>query len=223
MCLPGLPEAGPPRSPRCRPPPTALAQQIWRGIHEGAHLDHLSVAGRGGPAGAQPGGVRHRAADGRVVRDGGRDPRRGLCILAEEGHAVWQLGAGLIEQAARLPGGSDPAPEFTDLPTLAEVYVRGPASRSWPAARRPGLSQNSSSARCGPAGAPRARPIRPPPAFGSAAAEMIIRHRSIRSLTVSVGKLYWHKFCVDGHGLSSYTKLILVLTGSRTGNVADEL
>jgi len=48
------------------------------------------------------------------------------CILAEEGHAVWQLGAGLIERATRLPGGSDPVPEFTDLPTLAEVYVRGP-------------------------------------------------------------------------------------------------
>ena len=43
------------------------------------------------------------------------------CILAEEGHAVWQLGAGLIERATRLPGGSDPVPEFTDLPTLAEV------------------------------------------------------------------------------------------------------
>jgi hypothetical protein len=48
------------------------------------------------------------------------------CVLAEEGHAVWQLGAGLIERATRLPGGSAPAPEFTDLPTLAEVYVRGP-------------------------------------------------------------------------------------------------
>ena len=48
------------------------------------------------------------------------------CILAGEGHAVWQLGAGLIERATRLPGGSNPAAEFADLPTLAEVYVLGP-------------------------------------------------------------------------------------------------
>jgi hypothetical protein len=39
---------------------------------------------------------------------------------------VWQLGAGLIERATRLPGGANPAPEFTDLPTLAEVYLIGP-------------------------------------------------------------------------------------------------
>ena len=37
-----------------------------------------------------------------------------------------QLGAGLIERATRLPGGSNPAAEFEDLPTLAEVYVLGP-------------------------------------------------------------------------------------------------
>ena len=48
------------------------------------------------------------------------------CVLAGEGHAVWQLGAGLIERAARLPGGSAPAAEFADLPTLAEVYLLGP-------------------------------------------------------------------------------------------------
>ena len=48
------------------------------------------------------------------------------CVLAGEGHAVWQLGAGLIERATRLPGGSNPAAEFADLPTLAEVYVLGP-------------------------------------------------------------------------------------------------
>jgi hypothetical protein len=39
---------------------------------------------------------------------------------------VSQLGAGLIERATRLPGGSNPAAEFADLPTLAEVYVLGP-------------------------------------------------------------------------------------------------
>ncbi len=48
------------------------------------------------------------------------------CVLAGEGRAVRQLGAGLIERATRLPGGSNPAAEFEDLPTLAEVYVLGP-------------------------------------------------------------------------------------------------
>ena len=37
-----------------------------------------------------------------------------------------QLGAGLIERATRLPGGANPAAEFGDLPTLAEIYVLGP-------------------------------------------------------------------------------------------------
>jgi hypothetical protein len=48
------------------------------------------------------------------------------CVLAGEGDAVRQLGAGLIERATRLPGGSNPAAEFMELPTLAEVYVLGP-------------------------------------------------------------------------------------------------
>jgi len=94
------------------------------------------------------------------------------CILAEEGHAVWQLGAGLIERAARLPGGSDPAPEFTDLPTLAEVYVRGPlevltggeAARALP-------EQIVGSLRVRWRSACAAYP--PAAAFGSAAAELL--------------------------------------------------
>jgi hypothetical protein len=48
------------------------------------------------------------------------------CILAGEGQSVRQLGAGLIERATRLPGGANPAAEFADLPTLAEVYLLGP-------------------------------------------------------------------------------------------------
>ena len=148
MCLPGRAGLVPLVA---EVPSTAspLAQQIWRGIHEGAHLDHLAVLARGDDP-----------ASLATCGGGPRPPREGMtalgpavpspaefgtglliaesyamaveilaaveCILAEEGHAVWQLGAGLIERAARLPGGSDPAPEFTDLPSLAEVYVRGP-------------------------------------------------------------------------------------------------
>jgi hypothetical protein len=96
------------------------------------------------------------------------------CVLAGEGHAVWQLGAGLIERATRLPGGSNPAAEFSDLPTLAEVYVLGPlevlvgrpAAAALPAEITRSLHDRWRSA-CA------AYP--PAAAFGSAAADLIGR------------------------------------------------
>src|SRR5579872_3515124 len=130
MCLP---RAG--ASPCARPGPAVaevpstaspLAQQIWRGIHEGAHLDHLAALTALGPAAPSPA----EFGAGLLIAESYAMAVEILaaveCVLAEEGHAVWQLGAGLIERVTRLPGGSDPAPEFVDLPTLAEVYVRGP-------------------------------------------------------------------------------------------------
>ncbi len=128
MCLPGL--AGP-GTAVAEVPSTAtpLAQQIWRGIHEGAHLDHLAALARlGGPGQAAPSPAEFGA--GLLVTESYAMAVEILaaveCILAGEGRAVWQLGAGLIERATRLPGGSRPAAEFADLPTLAEVYVLGP-------------------------------------------------------------------------------------------------
>jgi hypothetical protein len=136
MCLPGRPgpgRPGPGPGPGPGPavaevPSTAspLAQQIWRGIHEGAHLDHLAALTALGAAAPSPA----EFGAGLLIAESYAMAVEILaaveCVLAEEGHAVWQLGAGLIERATRLPGGSDPAPEFADLPTLAEVYVRGP-------------------------------------------------------------------------------------------------
>jgi hypothetical protein len=134
MCLPGRPgpsrpDPGPGPGPAVAEVPSTaspLAQQIWRGIHEGAHLDHLAALtalGASAPSPAEFGA-------GLLIAESYAMAVEILaaveCVLAEEGHAVWQLGAGLIERATRLPGGSDPAPEFVDLPTLAEVYVRGP-------------------------------------------------------------------------------------------------
>jgi hypothetical protein len=125
MCLPGLPGPG---TAVAEVPSTAtpLAQQIWRGIHEGAHLDHLSVLARPGPSAPSPA----EFGAGLLVAESYAMAVEILaaveCVLAGEGEAVWQLGAGLVQRAARLPGGSDPAPEFTDLPALAEVYVLGP-------------------------------------------------------------------------------------------------
>jgi hypothetical protein len=126
MCLPGLPGPG---TAIAEVPSTATAmeQQIWRGIHEGAHLDHLSsVARLRRPMAPSPGefGAGLLVAESYAMAV---ELLAGVeCILAGEGHAVWQLGAGLIERATRLPGGANPAAEFADLPTLAEVYLTGP-------------------------------------------------------------------------------------------------
>jgi hypothetical protein len=128
MCLPG-PGPGRGSGPAVAEVPSTaspLAQQIWRGIHEGAHLDHLAALTALGAAAPSPA----EFGAGLLIAESYAMAVEILaaveCVLAGEGHAVWQLGAGLIERATRLPGGSDPAPEFVDLPTLAEVYVRGP-------------------------------------------------------------------------------------------------
>ena len=126
MCLPGLPGPGTAIA-EVPSAATPMAQQIWRGIHEGAHLDHLSALARlGRPLAPNPG----EFGAGLLVAESYAMAVEILaaveCVLAGEGHAVWQLGAGLIERATRLPGGSNPAAEFADLPTLAEVYVLGP-------------------------------------------------------------------------------------------------
>ena len=125
MCLPGLPSPG---TAIAEVPSTAspLKQQIWRGIHEGAHLDHLTSLARRGPLAPSPG----EFGAGLLIAESYAMAVEILaaveCILAGEGHAVRQLGAGLIERATRLPGGAHPAAEFADLPTLAEVYLLGP-------------------------------------------------------------------------------------------------
>jgi len=122
MCLPGPagPGAAVAEVPSVASP---LAQQIWRGIHEGAHLDHLAALRPAAPSPAEFGaGLLVAESYAMAVEIVAAVE----CLLAGEGHAVWQLGAGLIERATRLPGGSDPAPEFADLPTLSEVYVLGP-------------------------------------------------------------------------------------------------
>jgi len=128
MCLPGLPGAA---TVIAEVPSTAtpLEQQIWRGIHEGAHLDHLASLARqeaGRPSAPSPG----EFGAGLLLAESYAMAVEVLaaveCILTGEGQAVRQLGAGLIERATRLPGGVRPAAEFADLPTLAEVYLLGP-------------------------------------------------------------------------------------------------
>jgi hypothetical protein len=186
MCLPGRPgpgRPGPGPAPGPGPGPAVaevpstaspLAQQIWRGIHEGAHLDHLAALTALGAVAPSPA----EFGAGLLIAESYAMAVEILaaveCVLAEEGHAVWQLGAGLIERATRLPGGSNPAPEFVDLPTLAEVYVRGPlevltggdAARALPAQIVGSLRARWRSARA-------AYP--PADVFASAAAELLGR------------------------------------------------
>ena len=97
------------------------------------------------------------------------------CVLAGEGHAVRQLGAGLIERATRLPGGSNPAAEFADLPTLAEVYVLGPLEMLSGGPASATLPAPSSPARCTIAGAAACAAYPPAAAFGASAAELVRR------------------------------------------------
>ena len=176
MCLPG-PGPGKGSGPAVAEVPSTaspLAQQIWRGIHEGAHLDHLAALTALGAVAPSPA----EFGAGLLIAESYAMAVEILaaveCVLAEEGHAVWQLGAGLIERATRLPGGSDPAPEFIDLPTLAEVYVRGPLE----------VLTGGDAARALPeqiVGSLRARwrsacaAYRPAAAFASAAAELLGR------------------------------------------------
>ena len=172
MCLPGLPSPG---TAIAEVPSTAtpMAQQIWRGIHEGAHLDHLSSLGRLGRSPAPNPG---EFGAGLLVAESYAMAVEILaaveCLLAGEGHAVSQLGAGLIERATRLPGGSNPTAEFAELPTLAEVYVLGPLEvlADGPAAAAL-PAEMASSLRYRWRSACTAYP--PAAAFGSAAAEVV--------------------------------------------------
>jgi hypothetical protein len=174
MCLPGLPGPG---TVVAEVPSTATAmeQQIWRGIHEGAHLDHLASLARlgaGRPWAPRP----EEFGQGLLIAEAYAMAVELLaaveCILAGEGHAVRQLGAGLIERATRLPGGARPAAEFTDLPTLAEGYLLGPMEILVGGAAADALPEDI-------AGSLRdrwraARAAYPPAAtFGSAAADLI--------------------------------------------------
>jgi hypothetical protein len=176
MCLPGLPS---PATAIAEVPSTAspLKQQIWRGIHEGAHLDHLTSLARRGPLAPSPG----EFGAGLLIAESYAMAVEILaaveCVLAGEGHAVRQLGAGLIERATRLPGGAHPAAEFADLPTLAEVYLLGPIEVLAGGAAAAALPDDLiSSLRGRWRAACAAYP--PAAAFGSAAAHLIGRSAS---------------------------------------------
>jgi hypothetical protein len=171
MCLPGLPGPG---IAEVQSTATVPEQQIWRGIHEGAHLDHLTSLARLGHGAPSPGEFGAGLLTAESYAMAVELLAAVECILAGEGQSVRQLGAGLIERATRLPGGANPAAEFVDLPTLAEIYlfgplevlVGGPAAAALPAGLVSSLHDRWRTA---------CAAYRPAVAFASAAAALIAR------------------------------------------------
>ncbi|SDG79174.1 hypothetical protein SAMN05421505_10838 [Sinosporangium album] len=121
---------------------TPEARRIWRGVHDGAHLDHLAAVG-----GERLAPSRIEFGEGLLVAESYAMAVEILalvqCALGGRARDAAVLRAGLRERMARLPGhdrlprpmpygtagrAASPAPaEGLDaLPLLAETYVTGP-------------------------------------------------------------------------------------------------
>ncbi|MDN3353870.1 hypothetical protein [Actinomadura sp. DC4] len=97
---------------------------VWRGIHDGAHLDHMAaLAALSGtaPSPAEYGwGLAVAESYAMAVEIGATV----ACLLNGETAATSVLRKGLLERVARLTGPD--ITEFGALPELAEAYVVGP-------------------------------------------------------------------------------------------------
>jgi hypothetical protein len=109
-----LPGAGPAlfAAPRAVVPARA---RVWRGIHEGAHLDHLAATGHDIEFGA---GLLVAEAYAMAVEI----VALVTCLLDGEYEEAWWLREGLAERTARAQEGTG---EFAALPRLANAYVAG--------------------------------------------------------------------------------------------------
>ncbi len=108
-----------------RPPRIPVTRRlVWRGIHDGAHLDHLAALRA--PAGAAPSpaefgrGLAVAESYAMAVEISATVG----CLLDGEAAATSVLREGLLERVGRLTGAGHP--EFGALPGLAEAYVAGP-------------------------------------------------------------------------------------------------
>ncbi|MEO3812669.1 hypothetical protein ABGB17_27015 [Sphaerisporangium sp. B11E5] len=138
-CWMRLPTPGGPRDVFVDVPRRAAPTQerIWRGVHEGAHLDHLAATPLGVEFGYGLMAAETYAMAVEVLATVS-------CLLAGELDEARWLRAGLVERIGRLPGygawlasagqvpaalraaATGPSPDFAPLPRLAAVYVRGP-------------------------------------------------------------------------------------------------
>ncbi|GAA1507893.1 hypothetical protein GCM10009677_45760 [Sphaerisporangium rubeum] len=138
-CWMRLPSPAGPRNVYADVPRRAapLQERIWRGVHEGAHLDHLAAT----PLGVEFGYGLMAAetyamavevlATVSCVLAGDLEEARWLRVgLAERvgrlpGYGAWLASAGPVPAALRAAA-TRPSPDFAPLPRLAAVYVRGP-------------------------------------------------------------------------------------------------
>ncbi|WP_066375120.1 hypothetical protein [Herbidospora mongoliensis] len=92
-----------------------LRRRVWRGIHDGAHLDHLAACGEDIEFGR---GLLAAETYAMAVE---------LVALAETRDAAVRriLKHGVLERIARIPGNGADNPELQRLPTLAATYVTG--------------------------------------------------------------------------------------------------
>jgi len=114
---------------------TDSAFDIWWGVHDGTHLDHLAGFATAGPAPIEYGA-------GLLVAEALTMSMELLAGVESAGDPSIeaQVRSGILERLGRLPSlfsdpdlgeraqaaGVEPESEFTDLPTLARAYVVGP-------------------------------------------------------------------------------------------------
>lgn len=127
-----------------RPRRTGGAAHVWRGIHDGAHLDHLAAVAPRCPG--APGQIEFGTGllDAESYAMAVEIAAAAECAQAGDLDTLRTLRAGLVERIGRLPGyhawvaqhaPASPAlveaqtvsvSEFAGLPTLAESYVLAP-------------------------------------------------------------------------------------------------
>jgi hypothetical protein len=113
-----------------RPAHVPRAQRlIWRGVHDGAHLDHIDAVARLTGAAPSPLEFGHGLAVAEAYAMAVEITATVSCLLDGEIAAARQLRAGLVERIERLAVPMVPvvpAAEFGPLVTLAEAYVAKP-------------------------------------------------------------------------------------------------
>ena len=105
-------------------PVPARRQRLWRGLHDGAHFDHMAALYRLAPTAPSPA----EFGSGLLATEAYAMAVEILAtvefLLAGDADVALELRSGLLERVGRLRAGS--VAEFFALPRLAESYVLGP-------------------------------------------------------------------------------------------------
>jgi hypothetical protein len=105
-------------------PVPARRQRLWRGLHDGAHFDHMAALCRLAPTAPSPA----EFGSGLLAAEAYAMAVEILAtvefLLAGDADVALELRDGLLERVGRVRPG--PVAEFLALPRLAESYVLGP-------------------------------------------------------------------------------------------------